>query len=355
MTERNAHPLRKYATRSASISDVAVRAGVSIATVSRVVNGVANKASSETVERVHRAIAELGYRPGSVGRALRRGESRLVAVLAANLANPAMAAIAASTEAALRWAGLVMVLCDTHDRPELQDEYLLEMRAQFARAIVLLGAVPSRELSAFRSAGEPLVFVNRRAPPEPSAGPAPFVGIDNRAAGAAVAEIVRRRGARFVGLVHSARTSSATADRIDGFLNAWFSSGGDPASIRRIASDALDHLRIGHEAASKLLAANHGERPDAIVCLSDLIAYGVYRRLGEEGVKVPDHCLVTGFDDSPLNDWIAPWLTSVGIPYEAYGGAILSAVERLGAGLAGLPTLLPYRLAIRGYDLAKVD
>ncbi len=112
-----------------SINAVAARAGVSIATVSRVINGVANKASPATIVRVKEAIAALDYRPTSAGRALRQRTSRLVAVLAANLANPAMAAIAASAETALRDAGLVMVLCDTHDRPELQDEYLREMLA----------------------------------------------------------------------------------------------------------------------------------------------------------------------------------------------------------------------------------
>src|SRR5579871_2703525 len=98
-----------------SIADVAERAGVSIATVSRVANGIANKTSDRTAERVRQAIAELGYRPVSVGRALRARQSRLVALLAANLANPAMAAIAASVEAALRREDLVMVLCDTHE------------------------------------------------------------------------------------------------------------------------------------------------------------------------------------------------------------------------------------------------
>ncbi len=149
---------------TASIKAVAALAGVSIATVSRVVNGVANKASAETVARVRAAIAELDYRPTSAGRALRQQTSRLVAVLAANLANPTMAAIAASAETALRERGLVMVLCDTHDRPELQDEYLREMQAQQACAIVLLAAVDSPMLAAMREGPTPLIFVNRRDP-----------------------------------------------------------------------------------------------------------------------------------------------------------------------------------------------
>ncbi len=321
---------------------------MSIATVSRVVNGVANKASPETVARVRRAIEELGYRPGSVGRALRRQESRLVAVLAANLANPAMAAIAASVEVALREAGLVMVLCDTHERPDLQDEYLLEMRAQLARAIVLLGAVESPQLHAFRREGEPLVFVNRRDPTGGSGSvPAPFVGIDNRVAGAAVARWVAGRGAQSVALVHAARTSSATADRIEGFRAELAALA--PASRLTVGTgEGLDHLRIGRAAATDLVAAGFLEAPGprAVVCLSDLIAFGVHRALVDAGVAVPRDVLVTGFDDSPLNDWIAPWLTSVRIPYESFGAAIVATLQ--GAPEAVPPeTILPHRLVVR--------
>ena len=86
----------------ASIRAVAERAGVSIATVSRVVNGMHDKARDATVRRVLDAVAELGYRTQSAGRTLRQREGRIVGVLVANLANPAMAAIAAAIEAALR-------------------------------------------------------------------------------------------------------------------------------------------------------------------------------------------------------------------------------------------------------------
>src|SRR5262245_19878382 len=104
-----------------SLAVVAEAAGVSRATVSRIVNGEVGRASPQTVERVRRIVSELGYRPNHAGRSLRLRESQIVAMLAPNLDNPAMAAIAASTENALRDAGYVMVLCDTHDRADLQD------------------------------------------------------------------------------------------------------------------------------------------------------------------------------------------------------------------------------------------
>jgi LacI family transcriptional regulator len=309
---------------SVSITTVAAEAGVSIATVSRIVNGVANRASAATTARVRAAIEALGYRPVSVGRALRRRSSRLVALLASNIANPAMAAIAAAAEVALREAGYIMVLCDTHDVAALQDEYLLEMRAQLAQATVLLGAVASPVLRQFRAAGEPLLFVNRRCPGERRA---PFVGIDNRAAGREVADFFLSRGTPPLALIHGSLTSSATADRIAGFRARLKSEGVvlDPALVT--TEDTADHLEIGYRAMKRIFA--EGRRPGGLFCTSDLIAYGAAHRARELGLAVPGELLIVGFDDSPLNRWIAPWLSSVRVPYERYGAAIVEALNAM--------------------------
>lgn len=324
--------------RTVSITDVAEKAGVSVATVSRIVNGNTRKASAKTVERVRRTIADLGYRPISVGRALRNRESRLVAVLAANLANPSMAAIAASTETALRGAGLTMVLCDTHDRPDLQDEYLLEMRAQFARAIVLLGVIDSPRLGEFVEGDLPLVFVNRRL----KGAAAPFVGIDNRAAGREVANQLLDRGLEDVAVVHGSPSSTATRERVAAFRKTFTEAGHAIPAGRVIGRDQADHLAIGAEAMRRL--AKNGP-PRAVFCLSDLIAYGAHRIAVEGGFA--DAVAFFGFDDNPLNEWIAPWLSSVRVPYDSYGEAVVAA---LGTGKDSPSTediLLPHRLVLR--------
>jgi LacI family transcriptional regulator len=327
----------------ASITSVAARAGVSIATVSRIVNGIANKAGPETIERVQRAIAELGYRPLSVGRALRRKESRLVALLAANLGNPAMAAIAASAETALREAGYVMVLCDTHDRPDLQDEYLLEMRAQLVRGIILLGAVPSPHLERFVLQGEPLLFVNRRSP---FPGTAPFVGVDNALAGGEVASLFLSRGIHDIAVVHGSLKSSATAERLEAFVARLGEAGIRMPKSSRLTAPLLDHLAIGYAAGGELAAA--GPMPRGIFCLSDLIAYGVHKRLMEAGVSVPAETLIVGFDDNPLNNWLAPWLSSVRVPYASFGDAIVDAFDGIWSGATPRHVELPHELMLRG-------
>lgn len=328
--------------RSVSIGDVAKRAGVSNATVSRIVNGIAKKASPETVARVRAAIAETGYRPTGAGQALRRGQSRLVAVFAANLANPTMAAIAASAETALRDEGVAMVLCDTHDRADLQDEYLLEMRAQAVRACVLLAAVASEGLRAALAGPIPLVFVNRRCP---LPGETRFVGIDNRAAGRVVARALAAAvPAGRLALVHGPIASSATAERVDGFKRELAKLGRNLAAADIATAPGLDHLEIGRQGASRLLA---GGVPRGIFCASDLIAYGVFRELLDAGLRVPEDVRLYGFDDNPLNDWVAPWLSSVRVPYRGFGAAIAAVLDEARRGVVSAPRLLPYDLIER--------
>lgn len=344
MSERSrARPLSRAAAAAAapvSIVSVAERAGVSMATVSRVLNGVTNKASPATAERVRRAVAELGYRPMSAGRSLRRRRSHLVAVLAANLANPAMTAMAASAEVALRKAGYVMVLCDTHDRPDLQDEYLLEMRAQYACGIVLLGAVASPALKAFAAASDdvPLVFVNRR---NPRGTVGRYVGIDNRQAGADVARWFHAQGWKRVALVHGRLFSSATAERVEGFRGEAQALRLQLPASRVLTVDDAEHLDIGRHAMARLLA--QPARPDAVFCTSDLIAYGAQRCCAEAGLVAGRDIHFAGFDDGPLNEWVAPWLSAVRVPYAEYGNAIVQALQ----GDARDDITLPYRLVVR--------
>ncbi len=314
------------------IAQVAARAGVSIATVSRVVNGVPNKASAATVARVRAAVAELGYRPTSAGRALRERRSRLVAVLAPNLANPAMAAIAASIEAQLRPAGLVMIACDTHDDAEIQDEYLAAMQAERVRATILLGAVPSPRLAT----AEGLVFVNRRHP----GGAAPFIGIDNLTAGADAAGFFLDRGLPVLGILHGAATSSATAERIAGFRRRIALPGEAVITL-----PGLEHAEIGYRATPALLRARRG--PAGIFCSSDLIAFGAHRAVLERGLRVPEDVTLLGFDDSPLNDWLAPWLSSIRVPYADFGAACAAAIAARDGGQAVTDRILPHRLVVR--------
>jgi LacI family transcriptional regulator len=309
-----------------------------------VLNGVPGKATEATIARVRESAARLDYRPLAAARELRRGQSDLVALLAPNLANPTMAAIAASIETALRREGIGVVLADTHDAAPLQDRALAAMRTIRPRALVMLGAVPSPGLEALRRAGERLLFVARRCP---GAAEAPFVGIDDRAAGRAVAHALIRDGAGRLGVIHGPLFSSATAERVAGFAEA---AGPllDPAD--RLGGEGLDHLRIGEAAAGRLLIRR--TRPEGLMCTSDLIAFAAHRSFAEAAPAALPR--LWGFDGGPLNRWVAPWLSSVALPYAAFGAAVGAWVTSA-PGLAR-GAILPFRLEPAGRDpLARVS
>lgn len=330
--------------KPASITAVARHAGVSIATVSRIMNGIVNKSSPATQLRVKAAVEELGYRPVTHGQSLRRGESRVVSIHAVNLANPTMAAIAASAETALREAGYTMVLCDTHDQPDLQDTTLLDMRAHMVRGYVLLGTIDSAQLAQFQNHREALLYVNRR-PHGSSSTPDDFVGIDNKAAGAAVAAYFKQRGLHHCGLIHGALHSPATSDRVEGYTGTLSETGQGLNPRHIFAGQGLNHLQIGYDGITDLL--QKGVLPDALFCSSDLIAYGAHRRLSELDIQVPRDIVLMGFDDNPLNDWIAPWLNSVSVPYPKFGQAIVTGLEAVWNQGDRSAKILPFNIVER--------
>lgn len=327
-------------TARVSLATVAARAGVSVSTVSRIVNGETRRASSETTERVLGVVEALGYRPDPIGQALRRRQSRIVAMLAPNLDNPAMAAIAAATEAALRRAGYIMILCDTHDRPELQDEYLAAMRSQLVQGYVLVTASRSPGLAACLAGGEPAVFVARRDPD----GRAAYVGIDDERAGADAADHLIARGVTRFAVASPAQGSSSSRARAEGFVARLAERGVD--TVRRAQAPGLSHLEVGYEAVKRLVA--EGGWPEGLLCVSDLMAYGAYRVAVETGVAIPADCIVVGIDDNPLNGWITPWLTSIHVPYDRFGDAVLAQLDAIWRGEEPGELLLPHHLVVRG-------
>jgi LacI family transcriptional regulator len=189
------------------------------------------------------------------------------------------------------------------------------------------------------ASGEALLFVNRRNPLRPNA---PFVGIDNRRAGADVAAFLHARGIDQPGILHGDCASSATADRIAGFADALAPAGGAPRSA---TAAGLEHMEIGYRHALDVLSGTAGRR--GIFCLSDLIAYGAHRRLAEAGLRVPQDVVLVGFDDNPLNDWVAPWLSSVRVPYDRFGPAVVAGLREIAQG-RDVDTVLEHRLVVRG-------
>jgi len=244
-----------------------------------------------------------------------------------------------STEAALRAAGYVMILCDTHDRADLQDEYLQAMRSQQVQGYVMVSAVSSVELRNAAARGDAIVYVSRRSP----AGEGAYVGIDNRAAGATAADHLLDRGIAEPAVIFPAQGSSTTSERVAGFVARLGERGIAPERLRQAMAPGLSHLQAGYDAARMLVAQGPGW-PKGLLCVSDMMAYGAFRLASEQRVGIPSDCLIMGIDANPLNAWIAPWLTSVRIPYEDFGARVVDQLNVLWSGGVAGDSLLPHSL-----------
>lgn len=347
-------PASARGAKPVSLATIAAAAQVSIATVSRIVNGHTGRASAETVARVRHAVDALGYRPNQIGRALKRGKSRVVAVLTAELSNPVMATIASATETALRAAGYVMVLCDTHDRPELQDEYLRAMRAQAVEGYVLVTNVRSPGLAEFVARHEPMVFACRRNPYAPAdvAPDAPpnaqgnaqsaFLGIDNPRAGRDAADYLLGRGCTRFAVLSPAEESYVTAERAEGCRSRLIERGVAAGHIRTIRAPGHSHLDVGYAAAR--LLAGHRRWHGGIACVSDQIAFGAYRFACERGLDLVAANPLISIDGADLSAWLAPWLASIHVPYQDFGTHIVEMLQSLWRGEPAADRIVPYTL-----------
>lgn len=324
-----------------SIDAVAQLARVSKATVSRVVNGQNGKVSDATRHRVQAIIKKLNYVPSRAGSALRTGRSEIVALLIPNRFDTYNQAIAGSLERALRHHGKIMVLCTTDESSARQDEVLREMQLQLACGIVLLGAVDSPGLRRAVEDGEPVVLVNRRFT---GSLVAPYVGTDNITAAATVADYFASNRLVPATIVHGPLVSSATRERVTGFINRLRATGHGPKAIARHALRNFSKEE-GYRLGRSLFAVP--APPLFIFCTSDEIAYGVARACREAGLLPGRDVTLFGFDGSPINEFLAPWLGTVRVEHEAYGPAITSLLQAFwgsGAPDRGTEVMIPYQL-----------
>ncbi|MCZ0973275.1 substrate-binding domain-containing protein [Streptomyces albulus] len=322
----------------ANIKDVAERAGVSVATVSRVLNG--NSPVAETRERVLAAVKELGYRPNNVARALRTARTGTLGLVISDLTNPFFTELADAVEDAARGLGYSLVIGNAGERPAQQDDYIRTLLDRRIDGLLVSSAgTGSAMLGEVVASGTPLVLLDRTVP----GIDAPCVRADGRAAltdlAAHLAALGRRRP----------RSSSPR-----------------PAPHRRRAPGTLPHRpgRPRHRPARQArrchpdLQPSGGRRvmrdfldlpepPDAVLATDNLMALGAMDELRARGLRVPDDVALVVYDDVPWFAHTDPPLTAIAQPTRDLGRA---AVQTLLARIEGRPApdvLLPAHLVPR--------
>jgi LacI family transcriptional regulator len=305
-----------------TVKDVAARAGVSPATVSRVLTGD-YPVNATTRSRVQRAVRELDYVANAQARALKGAGTRLVAFVMEDVTGPSFAYVAKGVEHEATAQGRLCLICTTHGDPARELAVVEAMREQRADAVILVGGgflndeYRERMIQfahALDKAGSRLVLCGR-----PSLGddvPTTVVEYDNEGGAYAVTSHLLSQGHRRVAAVGFARLDHTTSrDRLRGFTRAHeeYRVPVDRSLIRPGAFTEAD----GYTVTRALLA----ERADvtAVFAATDMVAAGVYQALREAGRRVPEDVSVVGYDDIPLAANLYPPLTTVRVPTEELG------------------------------------
>ncbi|CAB3637311.1 HTH-type transcriptional repressor CytR [Paraburkholderia rhynchosiae] len=342
--EPGSRPLRRSlrGAEGLSIAGVARQAGVSVATVSRVLNAHENVRPA-TRDKVLAAIDASGYRVNELARNLRTAESRLLLTMVPDFGNPFYAEIVRGIDSVARQHGYFMLLCDTGADPGRERSYFDLLRRRRADGAICLDPATIQQALGEASGALPWVACCEF---DPAVG-VPYVGIDNyRAAGDAVRHLLSR-GHRRIGLINSDIDYLYARQRQQGYLDALTDAGITPLDGWRMNLNSLDY-EAGASAAATLMLSP--DAPTAIFAVSDTLATGVLHGLRSIGKRVPDDVAVVGFDDISIAAQVDPPLTTIAQPMRELGEtAARLLLQRLANPLANVPgVLLPHRLVIRG-------
>lgn len=290
---------------AANLRDVAARAGVSVKTVSNVVNGYPH-VTPTTRARVETALRELNYRPNVSARSLRRGRSGLIALALPELDAPYFAELAHSVIRVAEEHGWTVLIDQTDGLRDRELMVLDGIRPHLVDGLVVSPLATGREDLEARRDDTPLVLLGERI----FDGPADHVAIDNVAAARTATEHLLSIGRRRIAAVgDQAAAGSATA---------WLRRAGYAAAL----GEAGVRLEPGYVVPVDAYRRQDGARamaalldlptpPDAVFCFNDLMALGALRTLAERGVRVPDDVAVMGIDDIEDGRFSTPTLTTI--------------------------------------------
>lgn len=324
-----------------SITDVAQRAGVSIATVSHVLNST-KAVSPKTRAKVEAAVAELGYRVNAFGRSLRRGKSGVVLVLVPDFTNPfhgeAIAGIAATTQK----HGYNLLLADAGDLWSRGEVELEAMYTRLTDGVISLAPMPSdRDLSVLVP-DLPWVACSEFLPDLN----VPYVSIDHRKAAQDAVQYLVNQGHRRIGLINTDERFLYARQRRLGYETALQRAGLEPDPALNIATGprGTDYVH-GAQAAAALLALER--QPTAIFAVSDRLAIGAMKTLRKAGRRIPADVAVVGFDNSPVGEYSEPALSTVAQPARQIGAVASEMLLQRLRGESPSSRTMPHQLILR--------
>lgn len=318
-----------------TIYDIAARAGVGIATVSRVING-SRRVSDKTRKTVQKAMADLGFRPNNAARRLAAGapnRPRVVALMPF-FTTAFYFTVCKALARKLSGANVDLVLVDVHDQQEA-DRHLDRLLAERSSEGVILCSMDLSDgrRDQFETLNIPIVALDY------TTSVIPHIRVDNVEGGKLLSRALTQAGADKQALLIGTRGAHAFRDREQGFREVC------PPGSRVLEAETVD-VESGIELVGQLL--DSFPEVNGIACAGDTLAVGVVQELRRRGRRVPDEIQVVGFDDQPMMDVLG--LTTIRQPMEEFGlwaaTAILDMIKE-GLGVAPASRVVPLELVER--------
>ena len=293
-------------TRPQTIADVAARAGVSLATVSRVMNGNLS-VDRALAERVRAAAAELNYSASPLARSLVLGKTNTIAVVVPDLENPTFHGVLRGLSRAAARDGYHVLIADSDESVPEERILAVETRRRCDGLVLCAPRMAETELRPLLEELRPVVLVNR----DVGSPGTPVVAADYRAALTELLDLLYGYGHRSLAFLAGAPQSASNARRLAAvrdFLDAHAD-----ASIQILQCGVS--FAEGYESAGQVLASS----ATGVLAFNDLVAMGLMSALIERGVRVPAEMSVVGFDDIPFARYLTPPLTTASVPVTELG------------------------------------
>ena len=310
--------------RRITMSDVAREGGVSLMTVSRVVN---NKGGirTETRQRVEEVVDRLGYRPSNLARGLATQKTGTVGLVVPDNANPYFSEVARGVEHLAYTSGYTVFLCNTEENITREFDVLRLLDEHHVDGIILCSSrLEDADLYEAIARQPATVLVNRLLQNSHAAN----IMIDAQLGGQLIATHLIENGHKKIGIIAGPRTSLSGRDRLSSYLQTIRNSGIVQPEERIIFCSPT--TQGGTTAAKQLLQ----KCPDltALICFNDLVAVGALQACKQLGLTVPDDVAVTGFDDIPMSAFVTPALTTCHVHRHDLGRGAMQLLLNMMAG-----------------------
>ncbi|EPX65411.1 Ribose operon repressor [Cystobacter fuscus DSM 2262] len=319
---------------SPTIRDVAAAAGVSVATVSKYING-AQRFSAPVEAKLKATIEKLGYRSNPLARSMITGETRTIGLTILDISNPHFTSVVKGANRVALQHDYTLLLVDTEEN-QARERPLIEALAQRVDGLIVSSRMPEEALQWLLELNKPVVLLRRS-----QRLPIPSVGIDNQLATYMLAQHLLNQGHRRITYLGFGQ-ARINDERIRGARACLAESG-----LTLEVHDAnAPTAQAGERACSRVMLGPN--RPEAVICYNDLIALGFMKEAASLGFRLPQDVSVTGIDNVPYGEFSAPSLTTVDIQSEKMGElAMLKLLDALGGGSdSGYATFEP-RLIVR--------